>query len=148
LAVATDVGDPTKVSNLAAAAIERFGRIDVWVNNVGVGSIGYFWDIPIEDHARVVDVNLKGLIFGAHAALNQFRIQRYAQAHAPRSRGGRSLEVCLRSRQKVRAANLRFAAVGRGSLTGRQDEPTSSSLQASSATGAKPFPSCRVNFNR
>lgn len=47
------------------------------MNNVGVGAIGYFWDIPVEDHARVVDVNLKGLIYGAHAALRQFRAQGY-----------------------------------------------------------------------
>jgi short-subunit dehydrogenase len=77
LAIETDVSDPAQVTALAAAALEAFGRIDVWVNNVGVGAIGYFWDIPIEDHARVVDVNLKGLIFGAHAALNQFRAQGY-----------------------------------------------------------------------
>lgn len=77
LAVETDVSDPVQVTALAAAALQAYGRIDVWVNNVGVGAIGYFWDIPIEDHARVVDVNLKGLIFGAHAALNQFRTQGY-----------------------------------------------------------------------
>ncbi len=75
LAVATDVSDPQSVAQLADAAMNRFGTFDVWVNNVGVGAIGYFWDIPIEDHARVVDVNLKGLIYGAHAALRQFRAQ-------------------------------------------------------------------------
>lgn len=75
IAVATDVSDPRAVSHLAAAALERFGAIDVWVNNVGVGAVGYFWDIPVEDHARVVDVNLKGLIYGAHAALRVFRAQ-------------------------------------------------------------------------
>lgn len=77
LAVETDVSDPAQVSALAAAAVGAFGRVDVWINNVGIGAIGYFWDIPIEDHARVVDVNLKGLIFGAHVALNQFRRQGY-----------------------------------------------------------------------
>lgn len=77
IALETDVSDPAQVTALAAAALDRFGRIDVWVNNVGIGAIGYFWDIPIEDHARVVDVNLKGLIFGAHAAINQFRTQGY-----------------------------------------------------------------------
>ena len=77
LAVETDVSDPAQVARLKDQAIERFGRIDVWINNVGVGAIGYFWDIPIEDHARVVDVNLKGLIYGAHVALNQFLAQGY-----------------------------------------------------------------------
>lgn len=77
LAVETDVSDPAQVSALAERAIDRFDRIDVWVNNVGIGAIGYFWDIPIEDHTRVVDVNLKGLIYGAHAAIRQFRSQGY-----------------------------------------------------------------------
>lgn len=73
LAVPTDVSDPDAVSRLAEAAIERFGRIDVWVNDVGIGAIGLFWDIPIEAHARVIDVNLKGLIYGSHVALRHFR---------------------------------------------------------------------------
>ena len=75
LAVATDVSDAQAVARLAAAAVERFSRIDVWVNNVGIGALGLFWDIPVEDHARVIDVNLKGLIYGAHAALRHFRAQ-------------------------------------------------------------------------
>jgi len=75
LALTTDVSDPKAIAALAAAAVERFGRIDVWINNVGVGALGLFWDIPIEDHARVVDVNLKGLIFGSHEALRRFRAQ-------------------------------------------------------------------------
>ena len=71
-AVALDVGEPDAVERLAAQAVEEHGRIDVWVNNVGVGALGYFWEIPVEVHARVVDVNLKGLIYGAHAAMKQF----------------------------------------------------------------------------
>lgn len=75
LAVPTDVSAPTEVARLAEATLARFGRFDVWVNNVGVGALGLFWDIPIEDHARIIDVNLKGLIYGAHAAMRQFRSQ-------------------------------------------------------------------------
>jgi len=75
IAVPGDVSHPADIARLATAAIERFGRIDVWVNNVGIGALGLFWDIPIEDHARVIDVNLKGLIFGAHAAIRQFIAQ-------------------------------------------------------------------------
>jgi short-subunit dehydrogenase len=73
LAVPTDVSEPEAVTRLADAAIARFGHIDVWVNNVGIGALGLFWDIPIEAHSRVVDVNLKGLIYGAHVALRHFR---------------------------------------------------------------------------
>src|SRR5690606_25831560 len=48
------------------------GGIDIWINNVGIGALGYFWDIPVWDHARVIDVNLKGLVYGAHAAMQHF----------------------------------------------------------------------------
>jgi len=75
LAVTTDVSRGEEVARLGAAAAERFGQLDVWINNVGVGALGFFWDIPAEDHARIVDVNLKGLILGAHEALGRFRAQ-------------------------------------------------------------------------
>jgi len=73
LAAPTDVSRPDEVVRLAERALEAFGRFDVWINNVGVGALGYFWDIPTEVHARVVDVNVKGVIYGAHAALAHFR---------------------------------------------------------------------------
>jgi short-subunit dehydrogenase len=75
LVVTTDVSDVDGVRRLAEAAVERFGRIDVWINNAGVVAMGRFWDIPIEDHARVIDVNLKGVIYGSHMALRRFRAQ-------------------------------------------------------------------------
>lgn len=77
LVVTTDVANPADVEALAKNAVARFGRIDVWINNAGVGAIGRFEDIPTEDHARVVDVNLKGVIYGSHAALRQFKKQGY-----------------------------------------------------------------------
>ncbi|GGD16056.1 oxidoreductase [Franconibacter daqui] len=72
LAVAVDVSDPEQVATLADSAIQRFGHIDIWINNVGVGALGFFWQIPVADHARLIDVNLKGLIYGAHEAINHF----------------------------------------------------------------------------
>ena len=75
LAVPTDVSRPEEVERLATAAVERFGRIDVWVNDAAVAAIGPFEAVPAADHARVVDVNLKGTILGSHAALRQFRRQ-------------------------------------------------------------------------
>jgi short-subunit dehydrogenase len=75
LAVPTDASDPAAVERLAEAAVVRFGRIDAWINMAGVASLGRFWDIPVEDHARIVDVNLKGYIYGSHAALRRFRAQ-------------------------------------------------------------------------
>ena len=73
--VTTDVADMAQVQALAEAAVDAFGRIDVWINNVGIGALGYFWEVPMDVHARVVDVNLTGLMYGAHVALNQFIAQ-------------------------------------------------------------------------
>jgi short-subunit dehydrogenase len=75
LVVTTDVSNLQDMRRLMDATVQRFGRVDVWINNAGVGAIGVFDAIPIEDHARVVDVNLKGLIYGSHLALQQFRKQ-------------------------------------------------------------------------
>lgn len=75
LGVPTDVTDAQAVRSLAATAIDRFGRIDVWVNGVGVGAVGRFEDTPAAAHRRVVEANLIGHINGAHAALPVFRQQ-------------------------------------------------------------------------
>lgn len=72
LTVTGDVSKFEDVQKLADTAISKFGRIDIWINNVGVGALGFFWDIPFEDHARLIDVNFKGLVYGAHAALKHF----------------------------------------------------------------------------
>jgi short-subunit dehydrogenase len=75
LVVTTDVSDPAAIQRLADAAVKEFGKVDVWINDAGVGAIGPFWDIPVEEHARVIDVNLKGVIFGSHAAVKLFIAQ-------------------------------------------------------------------------
>lgn len=75
LVVTTDVARPEDAARLMSAALSRFGKVDVWINNAGVGAIGRFEDIPLADHARLVDVNLKGVIYGSHIALRHFREQ-------------------------------------------------------------------------
>jgi short-subunit dehydrogenase len=59
------------------STLKQFGHVDVWMNNAGVGAIGRFWDIPIEDHSRLIDINLKGVIYGSLAAIRLFRSQGY-----------------------------------------------------------------------
>ncbi len=75
LVVTTDVSKQEDIQRLANAAVARFERIDVWINNAGVGAIGRVEDIPVEDQARLIDVNLKGVIYGSHVAMRQFRSQ-------------------------------------------------------------------------
>lgn len=73
LVVPTDVTDAAAVRALAEAAITRYGSIDVWINNVGVGVVGLFDKTPIEAHRRVIESNLIGHMNGAHAVLPHFR---------------------------------------------------------------------------
>ncbi len=75
MAVVTDVSKPEDIERLAGQAVTAFGRFDVWVNDAGVGAVGRFEDVPLADHARVVETNVIGTMNGAHAALSQFRRQ-------------------------------------------------------------------------
>ncbi len=77
LVVTTDVSKPDDVARLMAEALKAYGKVDVWINNAGVGTIGPFWDVPVEEMSRIIDVNLKGTIYGSYAAIRQFRTQGY-----------------------------------------------------------------------
>jgi short-subunit dehydrogenase len=77
LVVTTDVSKPEDILHLCDTAVKHFGKVDVWVNNAGVASIGRFWDIPMEEHERVIDVNLKGVFYGSYSAIKLFRSQGY-----------------------------------------------------------------------
>ena len=77
LAVTMDISKPEDVERLLDTAVKHYGNIDVWINMAGVGAISPFWDIPVQDQARIVDINLKGFVYGSHAAIRQFRKQGY-----------------------------------------------------------------------
>jgi short-subunit dehydrogenase len=77
LAVPTDVTDATAVQELANAAVNFGGRIDVWVNNAGVLAAGPFEETPISVHDQVIRTNLMGYIHGAHAVVPYFKDQGY-----------------------------------------------------------------------
>jgi len=70
-----DVTDAGAVAQLASAARDLLGGIDLWFSNVGVGVVGRYQDVPIEDHAQVVAANLIGHMNDAHAVLPIFLAQ-------------------------------------------------------------------------
>ncbi|SDB30487.1 SDR family oxidoreductase [Belnapia rosea] len=72
IAIPTDVSDEAQVEALARAAIERFGRIDVWFNNVGTGVFGPYWEAASGLQRKVVEINLIGTMQGSAAALPHF----------------------------------------------------------------------------
>jgi NAD(P)-dependent dehydrogenase (short-subunit alcohol dehydrogenase family) len=76
LAVALDVTDPASVQTAVDAAVERFGRIDVLVNNAGNFYAGFFEEISPEDFRAQVDTNLFGPLNVTRAVLPVMRAQR------------------------------------------------------------------------
>jgi len=63
LAVGMDLSDLSTVRSAVSAAHDRYGRIDVLVNNVGIGPMNLAVDVTEEDFDYTVDINLKGTFF-------------------------------------------------------------------------------------
>jgi 3-oxoacyl-[acyl-carrier protein] reductase len=62
VALQADVTDATAVSNMVAAAIDRFGRIDILVNNAGIMHVGPFAESSEDAWQREIDVNVFGAL--------------------------------------------------------------------------------------
>ncbi|MDN7246149.1 SDR family oxidoreductase [Planococcus shenhongbingii] len=65
----TDVTSAEDMKALGEAAIEQFGQIDVMVNNAGLMPLSYMNKLKIEEWDRMVDVNIKGVLYGIAAVL-------------------------------------------------------------------------------
>ncbi|ANS65875.1 short chain dehydrogenase [Streptomyces lincolnensis] len=71
-----DVASDESVHSLVEEVVERFGRIDVLVNNAGVGAVGAGEESSIDQAKEVFDVNVFGLMRMTNAVLPQMRAQR------------------------------------------------------------------------
>ena len=71
--VACDVGRRSDVERLAEAAIQRFGRIDTWVNDAGISIYGKLEDVGEEDMRKLFDTNFWGLVSGSLVALRHMK---------------------------------------------------------------------------
>ncbi|MFJ7954740.1 SDR family NAD(P)-dependent oxidoreductase [Streptomyces sp. NPDC096319] len=65
--VVTDVADPASVEALADTAYARFGVVDLLVNNAGIMTMGYSWEIPAERWDAMLRVNIGGYVNGIRA---------------------------------------------------------------------------------
>jgi NADP-dependent 3-hydroxy acid dehydrogenase YdfG len=73
--VQVDVRRRADLTELVATAVERYGRLDVLINNAGVMPVSPLDALRVDDWELMVDVNLKGVLFGIAAALPIFREQ-------------------------------------------------------------------------
>lgn len=71
----TDVKRRNDVSDLVKLACERYGKIDVLVNNAGIAPISPLDDLRVEEWEEMIDINIKGVLYGIAAALPVFRKQ-------------------------------------------------------------------------
>ena len=71
----TDVTRRTDLESLIRLGRDRFGRVDVIVNNAGIGPISRFDALRVEDWDAMIDVNLRGALYGIAAALPVFAQQ-------------------------------------------------------------------------
>jgi NADP-dependent 3-hydroxy acid dehydrogenase YdfG len=69
LAIEADITDQRQAIAAVRRTVDEHGRLDVVINNAGVMLLGPIVDAPTEEWDRMIDLNLKGLMYVAHAAL-------------------------------------------------------------------------------
>jgi NADP-dependent 3-hydroxy acid dehydrogenase YdfG len=100
LAVATDVTHFDQVKKLVDAAVQTHGCIDVLINNAGLMPSSPLDRLKIEDWDRMIDVNIKGVLYGIAAALPYMKQQK----------AGHIINVSSVAGHKVRAGGAVYAA--------------------------------------
>lgn len=74
--IVCDVGDVGQVHALAHHAVDRFGRLDIWVNNAGLSApYGPTLEVPPEQFLRVIQTNILGTYYGSLVAMQHFVAQ-------------------------------------------------------------------------
>jgi NADP-dependent 3-hydroxy acid dehydrogenase YdfG len=147
----TDVTDPAQVQALVDAAVEKYGRVDVIVNNAGVMPHSPLERRKIADWDRTIDVNVKGVLYGIAAALPH--MQRQKSGHiinvssvaghrvGPGSAVYAATKTAVRViseglRQEVKPWNLRTTIISPGAVA---TELPTSITEADIATGIGQF---------
>lgn len=99
-AVATDVTVRADVEALVGTAVERFGRVDVMINNAGVMLVSPVERLKVEDWDRMIDVNIKGVLYGIAAVLPVMQ----------RQKSGHLINVSSVAGHKVRPTSAIYSA--------------------------------------
>jgi NADP-dependent 3-hydroxy acid dehydrogenase YdfG len=76
VAMTTDVTQRDQVQKLVDAAVQAYGRIDVIINNAGLMPQSLLEQLKVDEWDRMIDVNIKGVLYGIAAALSYMRKQK------------------------------------------------------------------------
>lgn len=151
LALATDVTDRTQVQRLVDSAVQAYGRIDVMVNNAGLMPHSPLERLKVDDWDRMIDVNLKGVLYGIAAALPTMQRQKSGHFINVSSVAGHKVSVngavysatkhAVRAlseglRQEVKDWNIRTTIVSPGAVA---TELPGSATEADIAKGLRDF---------
>lgn len=151
IAFEIDVTDKLQVKHLVDATVAAFGRIDVLINNAGLMPHSPLERLKVDDWERMVDVNLKGVLFGIAAALPHMQAQKSGHiinvssvaGHKVSTNGAvysatkhavRALSEGLR--QEVKPWNIRTTVISPGAVA---TELPSSATEPDIAQGMKAF---------
>ncbi|HEY5083436.1 MAG TPA: SDR family oxidoreductase [Rhizomicrobium sp.] len=99
-AVQTDVSNYAQVKHLVDHAVKIHGRIDVILNNAGLMPLSPLDRLKIEDWDRMIDVNIKGVLYGIAAALPHMKAQK----------SGHIINVSLVAGHRVRPTSTVYSA--------------------------------------
>ncbi|GER67484.1 short-chain dehydrogenase [Weizmannia acidilactici] len=69
--IRADVSDEKSVQNLVAETVKKYGRLDIMVNNAGVGTLAVTHELSFEDYNKVISVNQNGVFFGSKYAIRE-----------------------------------------------------------------------------
>lgn len=131
IAVTTDVVKRDDVSNLVDTAVREFGRIDVIVNNAGVMPLAPLEALKVDEWDHMIDVNLKGTLYGIAAALPHMQKQKsghiinvssvYGHTVGPDAAVYCATKHAVRAlseglRQEVKPYNLRTTIISPGAM--------------------------------
>jgi NADP-dependent 3-hydroxy acid dehydrogenase YdfG len=100
LARATDVTDRDQVKRLVDRAVERFGRVDVILNNAGLMPQSLLASLKVDEWDQMIDVNIKGVLYGIAAAL----------PHMQRQKSGHIINVSSVAGHKVGPGSAVYSA--------------------------------------
>jgi len=151
LAITTDVTDAGQLKKLVDTAVEKYGKIDVIINNAGLMPQSPLERLKINDWDQMIDVNIKGVLYGIAAALPHMTAQKAGQIINVSSVAGHKVhpggavysatKYAVRAlseglRQEVKPYNIRTTIISPGAVDTELPDTTT---DPDAAAGIKQF---------